>query len=170
MSRTRRQALAATLAVVALVPLLGGCFNGFNAQTTLQSRMNTGNGTQAQIGDVRVENATLVRGPEGSRTATLVVTFVGSGYGDTIQAIEIGGKPAFITGQTIPVSPMTSVSFGWNSTLWINSYDFEAAASSYVPVRFTLERSGIRDVSVLTVAPEGMYAGIAPTPPTAPLT
>ena len=54
----RNVALVAT--VVAVSPLLAGCWQGFGASTTMQNSMNSGNGTQEIVGSLRVENATIV--------------------------------------------------------------------------------------------------------------
>ncbi|MDP4974744.1 MAG: hypothetical protein NWQ10_03795, partial [Candidatus Nanopelagicales bacterium] len=59
----RRVALAAV--VVALAPMLTGCWQGFDASTTMQNSMNSGNGTQEILGSLRIENATIVRNDAG---------------------------------------------------------------------------------------------------------
>ena len=45
----RNVALVAT--VVAISPMLAGCWQGFGASTTMQNSMNSGNGTQEIVGD-----------------------------------------------------------------------------------------------------------------------
>ena len=49
----RNIALVAT--VVAVSPLLAGCWQGFGANTTMQNSMNSGNGTQEIVGSLRVD-------------------------------------------------------------------------------------------------------------------
>lgn len=167
MTRTTKVISAAVL-VAALVPGLTGCWSGTNAQTQVQATMNTGNGTQAQIGDIRIENATLVLGPEGSSSATLIMSLVAPDEGDRLLAADIAGSAAYITGDTVEVGRGSSVQFGFNSDRWINAYSFSAPVSTYVPVKLTLERNGIAEISVLVVPATGYYEGISPQPPAAP--
>lgn len=158
--------LAGALAASSLV--LTGCFNGQNAQTTTQSADLTGNGVQAQVGNVRAENLTLVLGPEGSSSATLIARIVnGDPEADRLLGVQIAGIPAYITGDSVDILPDQSVGFGFESDLWINAYQFKAADSSYVPVTLQFERSGIAQTEVLVVPPVGYYAGIEPVPPAA---
>lgn len=160
--------ISAALLVGALVPGLAGCWGGPAASTQVQATQNTGNGTQAFVGDIRVENATLVLGPEGSSSATLTMSIVAPGEGDRLLAVEIGGSAAYVTGGTVDIGRGQFVQFGYNSQSYVNSYAFDAKISTYVPVRLVFERNGIADISVLTVPPTGFYAGIAPQPATAP--
>lgn len=166
-ARTRR--LAAGVLVVALVPSLAGCFSGFEATTTVQSTMNSGNGTQASAGDLRIDNATLVTGPVegGAATLTMRVTNIGA-EADELTGVQIGGAPAYVTGDRVPVGPGDSVSFGYDSQLWVNAYGLETEPSSYVDVVLTFTRAGDVPMQVLTVPPVGIYEGIAPNPPAPP--
>jgi hypothetical protein len=164
--RTRR--LVAAALVVGLVPSLAGCFNGFGATTTMQNTMNSGNGTQARSGDIRIENATLVTAPE-TGAATLVMRVVNVGTEeDAVAGVTIGGTPASVTGGTVPVRPGQSVSFGYESTTYANVYAIDTAPSSYVDVVVTMQRAGDIPMQVLTVPPVGYYEGIAPNPPAPP--
>lgn len=167
MKRTATRSLAAATLALALVPSLTGCFSGPAATTNMQATMNSGNGVQAAVGDVKIENATLVRGPEGSQSATLVMVLSNrGGADDQLVSVKIGGKDATIA----PGAPVTipgggnAVSFGYNSDKFVNAAGFEAPQSSYVPVELTLQNAGTAQLSVLTVPPVGYYEGIAPSP------
>jgi hypothetical protein len=162
--------IAALSAIVVLaVPVLSGCFNGLQATTTVQATMNSGNGVEAQQGPIHVEGATLVLGPEGSRTATLTTRVVNTGpETDTLTYASINGVPAFVTEGAGEMLPGASISFGYASDAWINSYELDAPAATYVPVELGFEKAGLVKMSVLAVPPVGYYDGIAPTPPTAP--
>lgn len=159
--------LAASLAAATLV--LTGCFNGPAAMTTVQSEDLTGNGVQAQVGNIRAENLTLVLGPEGSSSATLITRIVNGNQdeSDRLIGVQIAGIPAYVTGDAVEFLPGASIGFGFESDLWINSYDFRAASSTYVPVALQFERSGIARADVLVVPPLGYYDGIEPVPPAA---
>lgn len=158
--------LASALAAASLV--LTGCFNGQGAMTNMQSADLTGNGVQAQVGNIRAENLTLVLGPEGSGSATLTTRIINADpEADRLVGVQIDGLPAYVTGDIVELLPDQSVGFGYESDLWINSYDFRAADSTYVPVALQFERAGIAEVEVLVVPPLGYYEGIEPVPPAA---
>ena len=167
--RTRRSATALLISgLLASTLVLTGCYNGMGAITNLQSGQLTGNGVQAQVGNVRAENLTIVAGPEGSASATLITVIVnGDPEADTLLGVTIDGVPAYITGDVIEFLPGQSISFGFESDRWINSYQFDADMSTYVPVTLQFERAGIAEVDVLVVPAEGFYEGIEPVPPAA---
>lgn len=134
----------------------------------MQAGQATGNGVQAQAGLLRVENATLVTGPEGSRSATLMMRIINQGTEpDRLLAATIDGVRASITGETVDLLPGTSVSFAYESDLWVNSYEFDAAQSAFVDVTLVFEKAGDATMQVLTVPPLSFYEGIAPNPPAA---
>ena len=164
-----RTAVLLTSLTLVAAPLLSGCYSGFGATTTMQASMNSGNGTQAQVGPIRIENATLVMGPEGSQSGTLIASIVnGAQDPDRLIGVTIGGKPAYITpGQDVLLFNEL-VNFGYDSLHWINAYTLDAAVSTYVPVQLQFEKAGNVDFTVLTVPPTGIYEGIAPNPATAP--
>lgn len=134
----------------------------------MQSTQLSGNGMQAQVGNIRAENLTLVLGPEGSASATLATRIInGDPEPDTLLGVLIDGIPAYITDDVVELLPGESVGFGFESDRWINSYDFTAAPSTYVDVALQFERAGITEVEVLVVPPLGYYEGIEPVPPAA---
>lgn len=162
---------AATLLVAVLVsvPALAGCFNGPGATTTMQATMNTGNGVEVTLGALNVENLTVVLGPEGSGSATLITRITNTGAEpDRLTFASVDGVGALITGDTVELAPGASVSFGYEADRWINVYEFASAVSTYVPVQLGFEQAGLLTANVLTVPPTGIYAGIAPNPPSAP--
>lgn len=155
-----------TSSLAALTLTLTGCFNGPNASTNMQSVQLTGNGVQVQAGDIRAENLTLVAGPDGSASATLIMRVTNQDLeADNLLAALVDGVPAFITGDVVELLPNQSVGFGYESDRWINSYEFDASTSTYVPVALQFERSGIVEANVLVVPPTGYYEGIEPVPP-----
>lgn len=167
--RVKRTHVAAVAALLLLAsPALTGCFSGPGATTYMQATMNSGNGVDAVAGPIHVENATLVRGPEGSKSVTLTTRIVNTGpEGDVLVGATINGTPATITAGADQLPGGSSVSFGFESDAWINAYDQDIASSSYAPVELAFQNAGIVSMSVLTVPPVGYYEGIAPNPPTA---
>ena len=156
---------------------LTGCFNGFQATTNTQNTMSTGNGVQAQVGAVRIENATLVRGEESS--VTLIMTIVNVGpESDSLADVSIAGQRAVITDGVAPIGPVdvapgSAIPFGYGqdgagASRWVNAYTVEIPESGFVPVQVFMTQSGLAELEVLTVPPVGYYDGITPQPPTAP--
>lgn len=137
--------------------------------------MNSGNGVHVKVGTLEVDNATLVLGPEGSKSATLLASLVDvGGVPDALTSVTINGKPApmFSNGtvtNSIKVLPSGTVKIGWEATNSVNTYDLDVPISSYVPVQLNFERAGTVNVSLLTVEPVGQYEGIAPSPTAAPV-
>jgi hypothetical protein len=160
-----------TLALVAS-PALAGCFNGPRATTTTQATMNTGNGVEARQGSIDIENATLVLGPEGSTSATLLMRLVNTGpEADALTYITINGvqvqisEPGVVGDSGADIGPGESISFGFDSERWINTYELDVEPSSWVPIELGFQNAGLAQLSVLTVPATGFYAGIAPNPP-----
>ena len=168
MAVTRRRIPTLLLAsgLLATSLALTGCFNGPGAATNVQSAQLTGNGVQLQAGNIRAENLTLVLGPEGSASATLIARIVnGDPEPDALLSVLIDGVPAYITGDEVALESGASIGFGFDSDLWINAYRFDAPVSTYVPVTMQFEEAGIAEVEVLVVPPTGIYQGIEPVPP-----
>jgi hypothetical protein len=167
--RTHVAALVALTLVAA--PALTGCFNGLKATTTSQATMNSGNGVEATQGDIQIEGTTLVMGPEGSGTATLVVRLINTGLEtDRLTYATINGAPATIiqptatTGEPGELAPGTALSYGYESDGRIDATALDVPVSTYVPVELGFEKAGLATLSVLTVPPTGYYAGITPAP------
>ncbi len=162
-SRARRSAAALAVLTLAATPLLGGCFSGPTATTTVQSGQNSGNGVAADAGSMAIENATLVTGPNGS--ATLIGSVFNNGtVDDRITAVTINGTPASITPGAEAIAAGTGVNFGYDGINYINTYTLQAEPSAFVPVSMQFENAGSVEFRVMTVPPTGIYEGIAPNP------
>ena len=172
----RLHLVLAAVAVPVLALSLTGCFNGQNATTNYQATMNSGQGSSGQIGDIKINNATLVLGPEGSKSVTLIMSISDQGTtGDSLIAVNIGDQAATFTSGT--TTPATEIAIAAQQTLpigystadtWVNSYAFEQPVSTWVPVRFAFKNAGMVEVKVLVVEASGIYTGIAPNPATLP--
>lgn len=171
LSAVKRTHLAAALLLPAAMVTLTGCFNGQGATTTTQASMNSGNGVQARQGDIRIENATVVMGPEGTQTATLLVRVINDGVEtDALTYATINGQPAEILVPTAEgdaattLEPGASVSFGWDSDLRIDAGSLDVPVSSYVPVELGFQNAGLASLSVLTVPQAGYYEDVTILP------
>jgi hypothetical protein len=155
-----RPLLAAAL--LALSPVLVACYNGPQAATTVQATQPTGNGVQVIAGDINVDNATVVFGPEGTNTATLLTRMYNSGQEqDTILGVTINGLPATITGDT-SIAPNASVPFGYPADAQRINVVGDIPLSNFVPVQILFDRAGLIEMDVLTVLPTGFYADVTP--------
>lgn len=160
---TRNRRAAALLAVLALAatPLLAGCWNGQRASTTMQSLMNTGNGTQVQVGSIRVENATIVKDLTGSTASLTMALFNVGNEDDVLVAVEIDGVPVTVSpaSPVLPRGGITGVSFGWNSANTV-SFTTDAEMSTYVPVLLQFRNAGVTEFTSLVVPKAGYYADV----------
>lgn len=164
----RTPVVLAGLAIVSSLAL-AGCFNGKASTTNMQATMNSGNGVQASAGPIRIENATLVAGPEGSKTGTLTMRLINTGAApDELVYAVIDNGPAYVTPGSEVLAPNSSVSFGFDSQDWVNTYALTGAPATYVPVELGFKSAGLVKINVLVVPPTGYYDGIAPNPATRP--
>ena len=149
---------------LAAVPALSGCFSGQGATTTVQSGMNSGNGAMAQVGTMKVVNITIVIG-EGVGPDQLIGNIVNLGTGpDTLDSIEVAGKPVISRPPISEILPAQSIAFGYqDSTIRVPIRGLAAAISTFVPVTFNFQNAGTLKISVLTVPATGFYAGITNT-------
>lgn len=161
MSHTRHR-LAAVAAAAVLVPTLGGCWQGFSAQTSQQANQAVGNGTNLATGDVEIRGATWVRNSVNPQEATLVGTFLNNGdVPDRLVKVEIQPPSATgITAGSIEVPVTGSVRTGYWSPNFINAFDLRAFPSTFVPTTFTFERAGTVTGDVMTVPNTGQYQGV----------
>lgn len=159
----RNVALVAT--VVAVTPLLAGCWQGLGASTTMQNSMNSGNGTQTIVGSLRIENATVVRNEAG--TASLVMAVFNQGDApDTLAGVSVDGQP--ISVPPVVIEPGSYATFGYGAegapianAVIIESLTTPAGAYSTVSLAFTT--NGITEFTSLVVPDVGYYAGYVPT-------
>ena len=152
MSQTRRR-VAAVAAAAILVPTLGGCWQGFNAQTSQQANQAVGNGTNLATGDVEIRGATWVRNTANPQEATLVATFINNGdEPDRLVKVEVQPtSPTGITGGALELATSGSVRTGYWSPNFINAFNLQAFPSTFVPTTFTFERAGTVTGDVLAV-------------------
>lgn len=162
----RSSLISIALLSIAVLPL-SGCFNGQKATTTMQAKMNSGNGVQAQQGPIRIENATVVRSEEGD-AATLLVRIVNESIEpDALTFASINGEQVAILGATdagVDLAPGSSTSFGWNSDLRIDVPALDAEIATYVPVELGFATAGLAPLSVLVVPQAGIYEDVTLLP------
>ena len=162
----RTALLIGGLALVA-TPLLSGCYSGFGATTTMQASMNSGNGTQVTVGELRVENATIVKGDDGA--AQLIMSVFNRGpAADELIGVAINGQQLDLTGLgTTTVEPGGFLTFGYGAEgeppagyLVVAPLDIDTG--SYTSVALVFGTSGAAEFESVVVPPVGYYEGLAP--------
>lgn len=161
-SLAKRIAIVAT--VVALSPMLAGCWNGFGASTTMQNSMNTGNGTQVITDSLRIENATVVRNDAG-RASLIVAVFNQGDAADTLTRVTLNGQE--VPTEPVSIEPGSYATFGYGAegapvdyTLLVDSLDTQAG--SYADVSMSFTTNGVAEFTSLVVPDTGYYAGLVP--------
>lgn len=149
-------ALAASLLITG--GLLAGCYNGPGATTTTQALQPTGNGTQATVGELRIENATLVVSDSASSLVTRI--YNDGKTPDVITGITIGGQPAAVQPAQLQLEPRANISFGFPAGTPETIRGSSLPVSEFIPVTVTFESAGSVEFSVLTVPPAGIYLGL----------
>lgn len=160
-NRINRRGVVVIAAVASSVPLLAGCYNGFDAQTNIQPP--SGDGTSAQIGDVMIRSAAWVRSETDPRTLTLSSNFVNAGL-EPDQLVSVVTEPigkVALTG-SMEMKPLSEIRTGYNSDKYIDATETLVGPSSYVSTTFNFKRAGSITLSILTVPPTGYFAGIRP--------
>ena len=156
----RSRAAVLAVCLVAVLPV-SGCYQGFD--NTVNSQSATGNGTDFEVGDLKVLDATLVADEAGTGIASLSVTITNDGEVDeSLQSVtaQLGG-PGAVTG-TLDVPSGTSLRLGAPGDPSIIFTGMQARAGQWETLTFTFSSSGSASRSVTVVAPTGYYAEYAP--------
>ena len=159
----RRSTIALSILAIVAVPALTGCWSGKAATTSMQATMNTGDGTQAQIGHIKILDTTLVMGDAGS-DAMLIGTFANVGVdSDAVNSIEVDGKQVTAVPSFGELTAGSSVPFGYvDATIKVPVSGLNGPVSTYVPVSFQFQNAGNITLQVLTVPAVGQYEGLVP--------
>jgi hypothetical protein len=158
-----RTAVALAVSLVAVLPT-AGCYQGFD--DTVNTQGPTGNGTDFLVGgDIKVQDATLVTGPEGqSGVASLVMTVINEGeMPDAL--VTVSTEPATTSSQRSPiaVTPGAAVKVGGPAaTDQVVLTGLKVPPGSYATVTVSFERSGSETRRVAVVPAVGYYEGYGP--------
>ncbi len=140
-----------------------GCYQGFEG--TVNTQGPTGNGTDFLVGpDIKVQDATLVTGPEGqSGVASLVMTIVNEGeLPDAL--VKVTTEPATTSSQKTPIAVRSgnSVQVGGPAQDQVVLTGLKVTPGSYATVTFSFERAGSETRNVAVVPAVGYYEGYGP--------
>jgi len=163
MSRGSGKRIAVLAAGIAAVPLLAGCFNGFDAQTSTQPP--SGDGLSTQVGNIQIRSAVWVRNSANATSFTLSATFVNTGStADSLTGIATDPKGTVaISGGTIPLGSYTESKAGTNSSKLVTLTGATVPDSGYIQTTFTFANAGAVTGSVMVVPQQGIYASIGPS-------
>ncbi len=157
-----RVAVAVAVSLLAVLPT-AGCYQGFD--NTVNTQGPTGNGTDFLVGgDIKVQDATLVTGPEGaSGVASLVMTIINEGeLPDAL--VKVSTEPPTTSSLKSPIGlkPGAAVQVGGAATDTVVLTGLKITPGSYATVTLSFERAGSETRSVAVVPAVGYYEGYGP--------
>jgi hypothetical protein len=157
-----RAAVALAVSLVAVLPT-AGCYQGFD--NTVNTQGPTGNGTDFLVGgDIKVQDATLVTGPEGqSGVASLVMTVINEGeMPDAL--VKVSTDPATTSSQRTPIAikPGAAVQVGGPAADQVVLTGLKVTPGSYATLTLSFERAGSETRRVAVVPAVGYYEGYGP--------
>lgn len=162
MSRPTRLALASATLVMGAT--LAGCGNSPNG--TVAQPYAPGDGSYAELGDLRILNALVIAAPEGGDEALISMGLASRApQDDQLQSVSIDGTPATVEGPT-DLAPGASLTIGGpdSETQAVVPAEAVTAGGS---VRFTLQFAvaGAISFDAAVYSPEGDYEGyVVPAP------
>ncbi len=156
-----RTGTALAVSLLAVLPT-AGCYQGFEG--TVNSQAPTGNGTDLVVGDIQVQNTTLVTGPAGeSGAASLVMTLINDGeLADALVAVSTEPASRSSLSKPIPLRSGLSVPVGGAADDQVVLTGLDVPAGAYADVTFRFERAGSRTRQIAVVPAVGYYAGYGP--------
>jgi hypothetical protein len=157
-----RAAVALAVSLVAVLPT-AGCYQGFD--NTVNTQGPTGNGTDFLVGaDIKVQDATLVTGPEGQGgAASLVMTLINEGeLPDAL--VKVSTDPAARSSLKSPIAVRSgaSVRVGGDAADQVVLTGLDVAPGSYATLTLSFERAGSETRRVAVVPAVGYYEGYGP--------
>ena len=157
-----RAAVALAVSLLTVLPT-AGCYQGFD--NTVNTQGPTGNGTDFLVGaDIKVQDATLVTGPEGaSGVASLVMTIINEGeMPDAL--VKVSTQPATTSSQKSPIAIKsgTSVQVGGQAQDQVVLTGLKITPGSYATLTLSFERAGSETSKVAVVPAVGYYEGYGP--------
>lgn len=159
MKRTRHAAVL-VVSLLAVLPT-AACYQG--ADNTVNTQPASGNATDFRVGDLLVQDTTLVAATNGSGRASLIFTVVNAGTtDDSITSISVGGTAATLRTAPLLLPAGASVKVGGDSPHQVLVTGLKTAAGSYAEVSMTFRNAGTTTQQVVVVPATGYYAGYGP--------
>lgn len=157
MFRSHIKSLALILSVALLT---SGCAAGFNAATNQQKA--SGNGRTANVGNIQVRNALIVRDKQNPTRGTFVGTIINSGS-EADEFVGLGIDPK--AGRTFPNSTklesQTPKSFGLAGQLILPiELKSSVVAGSFIGVQLNFAKNESIPMSLLVENNDGIYSDV----------
>ena len=150
-------------AAIAIALSLGGCYQGMNANTTVQGE--TTNGTKLEADSITIVAATVIAGNADTGKATVTAGIVNGdvmGDTDTLTRIEVDGIRATMEPRTVEILPGGRIQIGAEGDVIAEVRGMTAMPGEYVSISFTFAKSGTAVAETLVVPPAGYYLPDAP--------
>ncbi len=166
---TRSRALATVAACLVAVLPLAGCYQGFEGTVSTQSP--SGNGTDFEVGDLKVQDATLVTDPADPSRASLIMTVLNEGEtDDALASASVEQASGAITGPTaLPSGGVLPVGLpGAATSIAVDGLAAKPGDFAALTVSFEAAGSTPDPIDVKVVVGEDYYAEFAPAAAPAP--
>lgn len=150
-----RATAALAVAVLSVLPT-AGCYQGFD--DTVNTQGPSGNGTDFEVGDLLVQDTTMVVDPENPRAGNLIMTIVNDGETDDAlvsASLASGARGATEGPVGVPAGQATKTAVAFLGVA--------EPAGSYTTVTLTFGKAGSSTAEVLVVPAVGYYAEYRPT-------
>jgi hypothetical protein len=160
---TRSRPLAAVAACLLAVLPLAGCYQGFDGTVSTQSP--SGNGTDFQVGDIKVQDATLVTDPADPTRASLIMTILNEGEADdALASASVGEVEGAVTGPTaLPSGAVLPVGLpGATTSVLVDGLAAKPGDFALLTMSFQAAGSTGEPIDVKVVVGEDYYAEFAP--------
>lgn len=149
------------IVVVALAATLSSCGLG-TLQTQTAGMEPVGNGVDTAVGDLKVQDVTLVT--NGAGVVSLVASIVNPTLdADAVIGVQINGVDALLTPVNLTVAPRRSLQLGHQGVSYVDA-PLELEAGTYANISIVFASAGQLDVSALVVEATGSYANVTPAP------
>lgn len=155
-----RAAAALAVCLVAVLPT-AGCYQSANG--TVNTMAPSGNGTDFNVGDLLVQDTTIVASPLETGRAALSLTIINPGdTPDALSSVQVAGTSATLRTAPIVVPPRGAVQIGGSSESQVLVTGLSVPAGSYADVVVTFRDSGTATRRVAVVPGVGYYESYAP--------
>jgi hypothetical protein len=156
-----RRGIAAGLTCLALAGTLSGCFNGYQAQTTLQQQ--GGEVASLNAEDVQGRGLIWVRDPREPDTAYFSGTMLVVQNGQPDELVSISAEPGgdgALTDAPVKIEPSLPVRIGFNGEHFARVTGVPDEPSPFLNTTLEFKNAGRVEVSVLVVPGVGPYADV----------
>ena len=159
MKRARTLA-AVAVSLIAVLPT-AGCYQGFDS--TVNTQTPSGDGVDFQVGDLLVQDTTIVASEANPARASVIFTVINTGeVDDAVTAVTVEGTTATLRTVPLRVDSGAAVKVGGDSDNQVLVTGLTTRAGSYAEVTMTFRNAGSTTQQIAVVRGVGYYADYAP--------